>query len=375
MNRFAGSRGFILAVVLFAVTLLGVASLGQARAAQTDGARLTIHNRICPSGFTGPDFYGTCHDTAPNPGLPFSISGPEPGSGTTDANGDITFGGLIPGPYTVSGGVPGEFAEVTYFCARRATPSVAFPFSVVTTGISVTLADTDDVVCDWYNSPIDLSGLPTATPVVEAATLTVYAAICPVDFSGESYFDECFDRPAEAASVVFLLSAGGVALTEQAVGDDGHAQFNGVQAGTYLLSDSVPGDFLDGRFVYCTFDGGSPVTYDLPYTENAIEITIGAGQAVACDWYIEPADQGVTPTATVAAPTATARPAGPTATTGAVVGLPNTGAGGALGSVASDGLVSMWLTSAVLALFGTFGLIVAARRRVQPVVRGGTMRG
>jgi|GEM_PF-5477311 len=371
----AVSRGLV-SVVLVAVALLGVASPGQARAVQTDGARLTIHNRICPTGFTGPDFYGTCHDTAPDPGLPFSITGPESASGTTDANGDVTFGGLMPGSYTVSGGVPGEFADVTYFCARRATPSVSFPFSVVATGISVTLADTDDVVCDWYNSPIDLSGLPTATAVVEPATLTVYAAICPVDFTGDSYFDECFDRPADAASVIFLLSAGGVALTEQAVGDDGHARFNGVQAGTYLLSDSVPGDFLDGRFVYCTFDGGSAVAYDLGFDENAIEITIQPGQEVACDWYIEPADLRGEPIATVPAPTATAKPAGPPATAGAVVGLPNTGAGGSLtGTSAAGGTASTWFAITGLALFGTFGLTLVTRRRVQAASRGGTMRG
>lgn len=367
MERFAVSRGLVVAVIIFAVTLLGMASPGQARAAQSDGARLTIHNRICPAGFTGPDYYGTCHDTAPNPGLPFTLSGPEVGEATTDASGNVDFVGLTAGTYTVSGGVPGEFADVTYFCARRATPSVAFPFSVVPTGISVTLGATDDVVCDWYNSPIDLSGLPTATPPVEAATLTVYAAICPVDFTGESYFDECFDRSAEAASVVFLLSAGGVALTEQAVDDSGHARFNGVQPGTYILSDSVPGDFLDGRFVYCTFDGGNPVTYDLPYTENAIEITIRAGEAVACDWYIEPADQGVVPTAT-------ARPARPTATTGAVVGLPNTGSGGSASGGFIGGSTTAWLAIAGLAMIGTFGLTVAGRYRMQPARRGGTMR-
>jgi len=377
MARFAVSRGLVGFFVLVAAALFGVAFPGQADAAQAGGAGLTIHNRICPTGFAGPDYYDTCHDTTPNPGLPFSLTGPEIGEATTDAAGNVDFVDLTPGTYTVSGGVPGEFADVTYFCARRATPAVAFPFTVVTTGISVTLAAGDDVVCDWYNSPIDLSGLPTptATAVAAPSTLTVLAAICPVDFTGTSYYDECFDRPANADSVVFTLFRANVAIAEEAVGDDGRARFNGVQAGTYLLTDSVPGDFLDGRFVYCTFDGANPVTYDLDYDENAIELTIPAGVDVACDWYIEPTDQGA-PTATavaptaVTAPTATARPAGP------VVGLPNTGAGGTdVAASAAAGQTSViWIT--MVAMLGTVaaGLSLAARR-MRPSRSSGTLGG
>ncbi|HEV2108717.1 MAG TPA: hypothetical protein VGR16_10685 [Thermomicrobiales bacterium] len=337
-------RAIVRLGVLFGLfLLLGTLGVTRTVAGQAEPARLTIHNRICPIGFSGPDYYGTCHDTPPDPGLPFTLSGPVLAEGITDPEGNITFAGLTPGDYAVSGGVPGEFATVNYFCASADTPSQAYPFTRTATGITVSLPAGADVICDWYNTPIDLSGRPT--PPIEPATLEVYAAICPVSYEGSSYFDDCFPNAASAGSVTFTLERPGGPSIDQPVGSDGHARFANLRPGTYTLSDSVPGDALDGRFVYCTFDGADPRTYALDHTENAISLTIDADERVACDWYILPADLRGEPV-----PTATPRPGS------GVVVLPDTGTSAVAAPIAP---VSAWFT--VLISAGVLAGLVAVR--------------
>lgn len=365
MNRFLLRFGVLVALV-FALGLVGLAPIGATQADAT--ARLTVHNRICPEGFSGPDYYGTCHDTAPNPGLPFSISGPDAAAATTDAGGNVTFADLTAGDYAVSGGVPGEFADVNYFCAEADALAVAYPFTETATGITVSLPAGADVICDWYNTPINLSGLPTPTPAPTAdlATLTVYAAICPAGYNGGSYFDDCFDNAADAGSVTFTLVDGAGTRLDQAVGADGRARFTSLSGGTYVLNDSVPGDALDGRFVYCTFDGASPQTFALGYTENAISLTLAAGQEVACDWYILPADLRGEPAPTVTA-TAAAAPkptTTPSVTGGDVVGLPDTGSGGGPMPSGSGSGVAGFVVLFTLGSMTGAGMILQHRRQI-----------
>ncbi len=367
MNRFI-SRVGVLAALLFTLGLISATPVGAAQTADT--ATITIHNRICPEGFSGPDYYGTCHDTAPNPGLPFFISGPESASATTDSSGNVTFTGLTPGDYAVSGGVPGEFASVNYFCAGADALTVAYPFTATATGITVALTAGANIICDWYNTPIDLSGLPTSTPVAAPASLSVYAAICPAGYDGGSYFDDCFDNAADAGSVTFTLVDAAGNQIDQPVGAGGHATFTTLSAGTYVLSDSVPGDALDGRFVYCTFNGANPQTFALAYTENAVTLTIAADQVVACDWYILPADLKGEP-----APTATTAPvptATPVVTGGGVIGLPNTGSGGGPTPAGSGAALIELLVLLALGVVASTAMVM--RHRVQAAANPAKIR-
>lgn len=368
----------VLTVLCFVLGIIGVTPVG---AAQTDStAQLTIHNRICPEGFSGPDYYGTCHDTAPNPGLPFFISGPETASATTNASGNVTFSALTAGDYAVSGGVPGEFADVNYFCAEADALTIPYPFTKTATGIAVSLPAGANIICDWYNTPINLSGLPTPAPVADPASLTVYAAICPAGYDGGSYFDDCFDNAADAGSVTFtltevdstsLIEVAGTAI-DVPVGNDGHARFDGLDAGTYALADSVPGDALDGRFVYCTFDGTNPETFTLDYTQNAIVFSVGTGQEVACDWYILPADLKGEPAPTATATAAPAPTATPGVTGGGVVGLPNTGSGGGPTAVGFGvGLIRFLVLLALGLLAGTAMIV---QHRVQLAANAAKIR-
>ena len=81
-------------------------------------AALTIHHRVCPAGYTGPDFYTTCHDD-PVDFWELFLRGPENRTAETDANGDATFPDLIPGTYGIrGGGGPTDLVDLEVFCAR-----------------------------------------------------------------------------------------------------------------------------------------------------------------------------------------------------------------------------------------------------------------
>jgi hypothetical protein len=145
--------------------MIGLFAFAVAGAGAQTAATITIHNRICPGGFDpdsgGDEFFAECHDTAPDPALGFILTG---GAALeTDAEGNVVFDGLAAGTYEISGGAPGEFAETVVFCSDADDVSVAWPFVFTGIGISVTVAAGDNVVCDWYNIPIDLSGAPTPT--------------------------------------------------------------------------------------------------------------------------------------------------------------------------------------------------------------------
>ena len=176
-----------LAMMLAALVTLGTvaAALPAAAMQQSGGATLTIHNRSCPVEFPGPDFFGECHDD-PIAGMTFVVAGPETREGTTDANGNVTFGGLIPGTYDVTGGPPGDFVRNTIFCAPADALGTRRPFTQTSNvSIQLPLAAGEAVICDWYSVPENVRGeplpAPTATPrpappLPTATTATTRAA-------------------------------------------------------------------------------------------------------------------------------------------------------------------------------------------------------
>ncbi len=124
-------------------------------------AALTIHNRLCPAGYAGSNHYRDCHDTPAPAGLEFTAVGATTVRATTDATGNAAFS-LAAGTYEVRGGVPGEFATLNLFCAPASAPGTPFPFTLLRggvrgpndpTGVRLSLAPGDAVICDWYNTP------------------------------------------------------------------------------------------------------------------------------------------------------------------------------------------------------------------------------
>jgi hypothetical protein len=158
--RFAA--GFALLLVLLGSTLSSVSAGGI--------ATITIHNRLCPTGYTGNELFADCHGNPQDSNLEFSIDGPTPRSGATDDDGNVTFSTLVDGTYNISGGVPGEFATAVVWCSVDEDPDTLFEATETDTGFSIDVEADTDVICDWYNTPIDLSGGPTPTPTPDGVT-------------------------------------------------------------------------------------------------------------------------------------------------------------------------------------------------------------
>ena len=133
---------------------------------------VTITNLLCPTGYGGTDHAADCTEVI-DPPLPFEISGPSSASGEPDVSGVVTFDGLAAGTYTVTGGVPGEFAEAVIECQGAETMSQD--------GVILTLeiAEEAEVTCSWWNIPEDLSGKTptTAMPLEPASPLTAVGAL------------------------------------------------------------------------------------------------------------------------------------------------------------------------------------------------------
>lgn len=230
-----------LALLASLAALLTMAAIPRAAAAQeSSGGYIEVHNRICPGEKEfGGDYFAECHETVPDPGLPFTLTasdGTVLDEDVTDGNGNVYFTGLSAGTYTMSGGVPGEFADARYYCSVSADGGTAFPFTPVTVGIQLTIAASDRIVCDWYNVPYDLRGELTGTLEFikircEGEPRTRMVVFTPLEVAGglaEAGDDSCRGDTAsfkiipfgdETHEPIWVYAAVGVNTIELPVGD------------------------------------------------------------------------------------------------------------------------------------------------------------
>ena len=364
-GRTARALGTIVIALLVATLAVAFAAASAPRAAAqevtaTSAATLTIHNRICPAGFEGPDYYGACHDNPQSANLPFIVAGPEGRELPTDAAGNVTFANLPVGTYTVSGGPPGDFADVVVYCAPASAPGTAFPFQYVGGGyqISIALGAGDNVVCDWYNTVVPQG--PTT------ATLTIRGQLCPKGYTGTAYFSAC---TANVPAGTEYTVAGPDSAT-LAAGAAGTVTFADLTApGTYQVRGGIPGEFAR-LVVDCTV--ANPPYQSIPFTPlgggvrgpndvTGLQITLGIDAEVVCSFYNIPEDlSGASPSPKPSA-SASARPS---ASAAPVVTLPNTGAGGTgtgtrLQGVSTSTLLLILATGGLAAT----GLALTTRRR------------
>jgi len=359
----ATALALLVAVLTVALTALSAPRAGaQGVAAATGTATLTIHNRLCPAGFTGPDYFGTCHDTPAPAGLQFVAEGPEVVDAFNDASGNAVFADLTPGTYSVRGGVPLDFAKLHIACTPAATPGTPYPFTPLpaggasaTTGAQITLAAGANIVCDFYNTPVP-QGPPPA-----GAELTIRGRLCPTDYAGSNFFKDCA-KPVPAG---IDYSVAGPESATIAVGANGNAVFTDLTSGTYTVRGGVPGEFAR-LVVACTIV--NPPYLSVPFTPltggvrgpndvTGLTIALGIDADVVCSFYNIPEDlSGASPSPS-AKPSASPS-AKPSASAAPVTGLPNTGAGPRVQGADISTLIL--LAAAVVA---AAGLGVAVRRR------------
>jgi hypothetical protein len=128
---------------------------GTPQASAADESPVTIHHRLCPTDQTVDDVFEDCHDGLVGQSFAFTVDS-SAGEQTfeTDAatsNGSIT---VPAGEVEIWGGVPGEFATTFVYCSQD---QVALDVTPTSMGVSFE-APAGEVICDWYNTPEDLSG-------------------------------------------------------------------------------------------------------------------------------------------------------------------------------------------------------------------------
>lgn len=139
------------AAALAATVLFG----GGLSASAADVSTITVHHRLCPTDQVIDDYFTDCHDNLVGQSFEFTVE--YDGGADTFATGAATSDGSIDvpaGEVELYGGVPGEFAETFVYCSQDQTE---IALTATAKGVSFE-APAGDVVCDWFNTPIDLSG-------------------------------------------------------------------------------------------------------------------------------------------------------------------------------------------------------------------------
>src|SRR5688572_17596466 len=124
----------------------------------------------------------------------------------------------------------------------------------------------------------------------ENASITIYTAICPVGYTGDTFFEDCYDTP--GVNIEYILTGptfpGGVSATTDA---SGFTAFEGIdQDGLYTLQIQVPGDFAD--FVARCSAGGEDFPFSYGDLFGEIDLDLTTADDLRCDFYVIPDDQG-----------------------------------------------------------------------------------
>lgn len=147
-------------------------------------ASLTLQAFACPSAYTGDQYAADC--TEPLEGIAFAIAGAQTGSaaeGSTGADGLVSFAGLEADTFSVSGGVPAEFATQVVACDAV----TADPVQGESPGANVPVAEGANVTCAWYAIPENPRGEGTVSVTAHlcpAAPTDPYAECTQIDASG-----------------------------------------------------------------------------------------------------------------------------------------------------------------------------------------------
>ena len=294
------------------------------RTAETGGS-LTVHLSSCPVDYAGNDIFADCHGDG-IADMPFVLSGPngEQTSTTTvpetPGPGIATFTGLAAGDYTLQGGPGGDFGRVSLVCTLQPSGD-PLDAPVEGTQASFTLAAGDDVLCDWYFIPENLSGMtptPTVSPTPTQATtaeilVTLYSCPAPTGdsrYGGATYGDLQQNCTQPVNDVPFTLGDVNAPplSANTGVSGDGAVRFFDLLPADYTLTPSLPSN-LTSTAVFCTIGSGDP--YQKALQNGAVTFVDVDGESISCDWYaVESAPPAPTPAPGVTPASVT--PQGPT---------------------------------------------------------------
>ncbi|MBA3275807.1 MAG: PT domain-containing protein [Chloroflexia bacterium] len=264
------------------------------------GGSLEIHLATCPVGYAGDSIFDDCHGE----GLAdyeFTLEGPGgTRTGTTAITdtpgpGVVLFTGLAAGDYIFNGGPPGDFGDVELFCSTQPDNGTSPDYGLedAITG-TLTLAENQHVLCDWYFIPEDASGqtptpTPTVTPEPERAEILVTLYSCPPASQSGTYggasLDTFTDQCTEPVDdVTFRLGNPDSAplSARTGVSGDGAVRFFDLLPGDLTMTPSLPSD-LTSAAVFCEIDDGS--VYQKALSNGGTTFVDVNGQSIACSWF------------------------------------------------------------------------------------------
>lgn len=128
---------------------------------------------------------------------------------------------------------------------------------------------------------------PGSAGAQEPSSVAVKAFICPGEYAGSNYEDDC-DPLADVEASVYI-DASEYGFTE-ATDANGNAYFEVNGGGPFVVELGVPGDFAD--FVsYCGQVGvPEPMQVENP-NSNRMIVSLGSGLDVECTFFVIPVDQ------------------------------------------------------------------------------------
>ncbi|HVL25660.1 MAG TPA: hypothetical protein VM450_16345 [Thermomicrobiales bacterium] len=267
------------------------------------GGSMTVHLAICPQEYTGDQLFNDCHGNGVAD-QQFTLSGPA-GDLTatttlpqTPGPGVATFTQLAAGDYTLTGGPPGDFGAVRLYCSDQATnqPTTA---SIESTIATLSIADNQDVLCDWYYIPENASGItPTPTPTevpTTKAEILVTLFSCPETSAASGYAGATFADLDTACTtpvndVSFSLSSGGGVPLSAATGvsGPGAVRFFDLAPADYTLSPALPAT-LTSAAVFCQIGDGD--VYQKTLQNGATSFVDVQTEQLKCSWFAAPVPQ------------------------------------------------------------------------------------
>ncbi len=253
-----------------------------------EGSTITIYKYACPED-TGYDeeasyYEENCTQTLEDVDFRLTHSEGEE-TATTDANGEIVWGDVPLGSFSIQEYIPSEYGDPVVVCGFTAFDDGAvvdgFPQRVDAPGgyfeSSLEFQNTD-YFCWWYNIP------------GEPSEITIYKYTCPEGYDlyvwNANPQEDCTDA---TNGITFNMEGDGYE-SQSDTGDsvDGAVYFGGLEPGSYTAVESVP----DGTsYVFVLDCYGQKMGELRPYPlwyGNDLRIDVSSGESIECYWYNVP---------------------------------------------------------------------------------------
>jgi hypothetical protein len=266
---------------LVALTLLlglGAGIAPAPAAAQSGMGTLEIHSRFCPPNYAGSDLFNDCHGNPGIQGIQFGIAGGRSGSGTPNAEGNLTFDNLPAGEYRITSTAPSDKQlKPAVYCSPGdgSTASQAPSTNDYQPSATIQIAAGQSLICDWYT-------IPTADFNTTHSNLTIHNRFCPMGYAGSNFFQDCHDNVG-VAYVSYTMDGPDFATAMLDVGD---ATFTWLAAGDYNLSSDLS---LPARLICSAFDHAGTPFLDVSVPNGGpVGLELNPGMSVVCDWFVTP---------------------------------------------------------------------------------------